>query len=304
MTVLFTSQRPLERAENIKAVWDAYDGDKVFAHMAPRLDLSKSIPDLHSGRYSLQVTDELPSDTVGKCLFIGHGMGAGKTYGLDQPRPYHTRPELITCAIASSEELVRHVAKQLGISESQVMPVGFPRTDAYFGKERKKTSKKNYLYAPTFRNYADWIPDFWKIDISLSNDEEFIVKRHMFTAPLVSGPLRHVVEESNAIPSAEFLLQADVLVSDFSSIMFDAYIMRTPVVLFAKDYWQYLNARGMYCTYPAMYSDCFCDNEEDLVESLRQVQWTSYMEDLREYHAGACDGHSVERCIDLIRSMI
>ena len=304
MTVLFTSQRPLERAENLKAVWDAYDGDKVFAHMAPRLDLSKTIPDLHSGRYSLQVTDEFPSDTVGKCLFIGHGMGAGKTYGLDQPRPYHNRPELITCAIASSETLVEHVAKQVGISESQVVPVGFPRTDAYFGKIRKETSKKNYLYAPTFRNYEEWFPDFWEIDKSLSDDEEFIVKRHMFTRKLVEGSLRHVVEESNAIPSTDFLLQADVLVTDFSSIMFDAYVMRKPVVLFAKDQYEYLRSRGMYCEYPAMYSDCFCDNERDLVERLRDVQWTEHMEDLRDYHAGACDGHSVERCIDLIRSLI
>ena len=136
--ILFTSQRPLERAENIKAVYDAYDGEKAFARMDPY----RQIPDLNSGKYELQVTDELPSATVGKCLFIGHGMGAGKTYGLDQPHRYFNRPDLITCAIASSEDIVPLVANQCGISESQVIPIGMPRTDAYFKKKRKKSGRE------------------------------------------------------------------------------------------------------------------------------------------------------------------
>ena len=31
--VIFTSNRPLERAENLKAVWDAYDGEKAYSQM-------------------------------------------------------------------------------------------------------------------------------------------------------------------------------------------------------------------------------------------------------------------------------
>lgn len=296
--ILFTSLHTLERSENIRAVYDAYDGEKAFARMNPY----RQTPDLHSGKYELQVTDELPSETVGKCLFIGHGMGAGKTYGLDQPHKYYNRPDLITCAIASSESIVSLVATQLGISESQIMPIGMPRTDFYF-KGKKRPGKKSYLYAPTFRG-GDWTPDWCGLNRRLNDNEEFIVKPHMVTKQLLPREMEHIVQRSSDIPTTDFLIQADALVTDYSSIMFDAYVMRKPVVLFAKDRYRYLETRGMYCTYPAMYSDCFCDNEEDLVESLRQVQWTPHMEDLREYHAGACDGHSVERCIDLIRSMI
>ena len=298
--ILFTSQRPLERAENIKAVYDAYDGEKAFARMDPY----RQIPDLNSGKYELQVTDELPSATVGKCLFIGHGMGAGKTYGLDQPHRYFNRPDLITCAIASSEDIVPLVANQCGISESQVIPIGMPRTDAYFKKKRKKSGRRNYLYAPTFRGYGGWSPDWDVLQHWLNDDEDFIVKPHVVTKHLLPEPMKNIVEYDSGIPSTDFLVQADVLVTDFSSIMFDAYVMRKPVVLYAKDRYRYLSSRGMYRTYPAMYSDCFCDNEKDLAQNLRQVQWTKHMEALREHHAGACDGHSVERCIDLIRSMI
>lgn len=58
--VLFTSNRELNRAENLKAVYDAYDGEKRFARFC-------DVHDLHSGRYSLQVSDELPTDEVCIC---------------------------------------------------------------------------------------------------------------------------------------------------------------------------------------------------------------------------------------------
>ncbi len=298
--VLFTSVRPLERAENLKSVYDAYDGDKEFVQRSD----GKPIPGMNSGKYRLVVTDGTIEESPGKYLWINHGMGAGKTVGLQHPTyPFH-RSDLVTCAIASSEQMVPHIANVLGISESQVIPLGMPRTDAYFVKRKKKHDKKQYLYAPTFHGYRDWIPDFNLIDYSLTDDEEFIVKPHMVTKYLPVGERYHVVERSSDIPSTDSLVDADVLVTDFSSIMFDAMVLRKPIVLFAKDRYRYLETRGMYCTYPAMYSDCFCDDETDLVQNLRQVQWTPHMEELRDYYAGACDGHSVERCIQLIKDML
>lgn len=299
--ILFTSARPLERAENLKAVYDAYDGEKRYARLNPY----EPIPDLNSGEYELQVTDELPSAAVGKCLFISHGMGAGKTYGLQQPRPYFNRPDLITCAIASSEDMVPVVAKYCGISEDHVIPTGLPRTDAYFNKPQR-SGKKNYLYAPTFRAWGDWwTPEWGSLDGHLNDNEEFTVKPHMITKRLMTNKkLAHITEADSMIPSTGFLLRADVLVTDYSSIMFDAFVMRTPVVLFAKDRFKYLRVRGMYLPYPDCYSDYLCETEYDLVRTLRQAEWTPHMEELREYHAGACDGQSTERCIELIRSML
>lgn len=293
--ILFTSQRPLERAENLKAVYDAYDGEKCYKQLNPY----KQIPDLHSGKYELQVTDELPSDTVGKCLFIGHAMGAGKTYGLDQPRAYFNRPDLITYAICSSEDIKPIVAKQCGISETQVVPLGLPRTDIYF--KSTKTNTKNYLYAPTFRG-GDWLPD-WKI-LSANTNAKIIVKRHMLTPKLLQNDLPNVYEVDNKAPSADYIINTDVLITDFSSVMFDALVLKKPVVLFAKDKDGYLRNRGMYFDYPKRYSEYFCDNEYDLIDVLKSVKWNNRFELLRQFYSGACDGGSTKRTIDLIRSMI
>ena len=43
MTVGFAAIRPLERAENIKAVWDAYHGDKEFIQREHSRDFVKEV---------------------------------------------------------------------------------------------------------------------------------------------------------------------------------------------------------------------------------------------------------------------
>ena len=86
--------------------------------------------------------------------------------------------------------------------------------------------------------------------------------------------------------------------------MFDAFVMRKPVVLFAKDRYQYLRNRPMYCIYPADYSEYFCDAEEFLMDTVRRAEWNARSEKLRKFYVDACDGRSTERCIELIRSVL
>lgn len=296
--ILFTSNRKLARAENIKAVYDAYEGEKRFVKM----EYNRPIPDLHSGKYALQVTDELPGDTPGKCIFIGHGMGAGKTYGLDQPYPYFRRPDLLTYVIASSEEMVPVIARQCGISREQVIPLGMPRTDAYFYNRKYERPFKSHLYAPTFRP-GHWWPDWNELRRHMPAGHKMLVKPHMVTGRL-DGGWENIETVSPALPTTPYLLGADTVITDYSSIMFDAMVLRTPTILFAKDKERYLRERGMYMPYPDKYSKYFTDNEQELAACLEYAKWDDSDEALREFYAGACDGHSVERTIELIRSVL
>ena len=290
--ILFTSLRPLDRAENIKAVYDAYDGEKEFAQYGQ--------VDLHSGKYALQVGDELPTETVGKFLFIGHAMGAGKLYGLE--RKWFTQTELITRAIASSDDMVAHTARITGLDKNQIVPLGMPRTDAYFKRQKKHSSKKNYLYVPTFRGYDWWVPEW--CSIQLYGNEEFIVKPHPVTGKLMKEQFSNIIEADSMIPSADFLIDSDVVITDYSSIMFDAFVLRKPVVLFAKDRFKYQRLRRMFYAYPDGYSQYFSDEEHSMMNMVRYAKWTDRFEELREFYAGACDGRSTERVIELIKSMI
>lgn len=50
--VLFASNRPLDRAENIKAAYEAYDGEKIF------IQRTASFKNVDLNKYDLMVTDD------------------------------------------------------------------------------------------------------------------------------------------------------------------------------------------------------------------------------------------------------
>lgn len=304
--ILFASSRPLSRAENIKAVWDAYHGDKDFV----QLSLMRDNGELSDSRYAVLVTDEFVQKTPGKCVMIFHGIPGGKSYGLDQPYPYHTAEDgrLLSVVISTSQFLNNTIARQSGVNVGNVFPLGMPRTDYYFKAQQHKSDKRKYLFVPTYRNiYEGSHPlettDFIKLDKLLSDSEEMLVKVHMLDIN-PEMEFRNIKVISNELPTADYLIDCDVLITDYSSIMFDAVILEKPVVLFAKDKDEYIKRRGMYFTYPESYSGRFCDTEEDLIRILREAgEPTKAEQMIRMVTTQMCDGHSTDRVVQLIKAM-
>ena len=312
-TALFTSNRELIRAENITALYDWYDESKEFIRTRPGTQDDR----LSSTKYAIRICDEFIGSSPGKAIMIGHGLAGAKTFGLDQPFPYHAknRARLLTWVITTSEEMIPITARQSGVPESRVLPLGMPRTDLYFGRKKGDggtpfANKRVYLYVPTFRNRNEGrLPkiDWRKLDSMLTDDEMFIVKAHMVTGSILNCPVgtyRHIVEASSQAPSTPYLLDCDVVITDYSSIMLDAHILRKPVVLFEKEL-GYTSSRGMYLKYPDDYSSRYCQTDRELVDMIRRARGQGDVEKrCLERTAGACDGHSRERIANLIKETI
>ena len=313
--VLFVSQLPLGRCENLTAVWSGYTGPKSF-----RMG-SESMRTAEADGFDVVVCDCLPAYIEGKrrvkSINIGHGITGDKLYGADEKhRPWYDQAAAnqIDHAIATSEAGVPIVARQFRIPESRVLPLGMPRTDAYFMERPvRHGGKTTYLYAPTFRGGDGRLPrmDWEKLDSLLGDDERFAVKRHYFTEGRLSPHgLAHVSEFDPNVPSAPFLESCDVLLTDYSSIMFDAYLLGKPSVLTVDDQDEYLSKRGMYHPYPSFYSSRWLyaeGNEDSLVAMLREAADNGMADVERECIAtvaGACDGHSTERVCELVRSLL
>jgi CDP-ribitol ribitolphosphotransferase len=198
-----------------------------------------------------------------------------------------------------------------GVREDQVLPYGMPRTDCYAGKKKGDggtflAGKRAYLYAPTYRSAEDGpLPELdleW-LDGELSDGEMIVVKAHTMTGKILKGSFRHIVEIDPEEPTAPYLYDCDVVITDFSSIMFDAYLLGKPVVLFEKRK-GYLKTRGMYFDYPGGYSSRYCTDEHDLPDALRDATDLGRVErECIRKVAGACDGHSSRRVCELIRSL-
>ena len=321
--VLFNSCRPLGRCENITAVYEAYKGDKFFFGGIKGLG---GYVDVSRRQENVIVSDEFVfrKRPEQKVVMIAHGLTGGKLYGADQRQGmFASRRE--TCAlvdwyVTSSEYGRRFASSAAGIPIERCIPLGMPRTDAYFGKEKGQgrtvlaRARRSYLFAPTFRSRYD-LPapriDWRKIDALLEDDECFVVKRHMNSGGSYTGyKLSKVIEAENSEPSTPYLIDCDVLCTDFSSIMFDVHLMGKPVVLTCDKNNPYLDSRGMYMEYPDEYSSRSlhaAGNEERFLEMVREAYENGPQEadiECREKVAGACDGHSAERVAEFARGLL
>ncbi len=307
--VLFASSRPIERAENISAIFNGYSGIKDFTQLRGRT--SKKIQE---SDYALIVTDEMLSEAHSPVILVGHGISGGKKSYLDQKNGYVKENEykLLDSVITTSPEMIDISARQLGVDREKVFALGMPRTDFYFGKSKGDggtmlSKKRAYLYVPTFRGKSDpGFPeiDFTYIDSVLSDDEVFVVKPHMLMRKMLKNYYRHVIEISNDLPSAPFLIDCDVVITDYSSIMLDGYLLGKPAVLFEKNR-GYLDSRGMYLDYPYEYSSRYAVNEKELIDILRKADGLTEVErKCIKKTAGSCDGHSTERVCEFIKKKV
>ena len=310
--VLFASTRPFERAENIRALYEAFDGPKDFI----QVNGCRHHSAIRSGAYDLMVIDEYPTETPGKCIMIWHAIQGGKRIGLDQPYPYFSawQAPLMTYLVTSGDGAVPIFAKCSSLPEEKVLPLGMPRTDAYIGKKKGDggtvlAQKRSYLYVPTFRT-KDETPfpeiDWEWIDGNLTDDEMIAVKAHTMTrGGLLGRTYRHITEIPAVEASAPYLYDCDAVLTDYSSIMFDGYLLGKPAVLFEKVK-GYTETRGMYLDYPAQYSSWYATDEREMLSALRvsaEYGLTETEKACVRTLANACDGHATERVCGLIRSL-
>ena len=317
---LFVSQLPLGRCENLTAVWNSYDGPKEFRHGYEGMRTAED------EGFACVVCDGIPQRIANKqrckVVNIGHGIPGGKLYANHEKwKPWFDfrAAEQTDFAITSSESTIPIVASQLCIPESRVLPLGMPRTDEYFHDSKPMAGRETgliervYLYAPTFRGGCGRHPNInWdRLNDKLRDDELFVVKRHYFTErPLLDREYDHLLELDPNDPTFFDIVNCDVLVTDYSSIVFDAYLLGKPSILVIDDDEQYLSKRGMYYPYPEFYSSRSLRIEwceaifANMLREAAEVGMTEAERDCIETVAGACDGHSTERVCDLVRSIV
>lgn len=169
--------------------------------------------------------------------------------------------------------------------------------------------KKVYVYLPTFREEDGVVTDFdpridWeKLNEQLSGDEIFIVgghpvmKKEFFTERFYARLKDYTFE-----PTPELLAAADVVITDYSSIIFDASLLALPMVFYCPDYETY--ERDFYLKYERDLPGEIVYDSENLLPSVREALKnggeTEKMKAFREKEVGACDGHSTERAAELI----
>jgi len=154
-----------------------------------------------------------------------------------------------------------------------IVETGEPRDDIFYMKMNKKEILQKFginapdnvkivSYLPTFRDNNTKINQL-HIDTQFS-DVLIITKYHRNSSLITYNSNRANSIVLDAIDTQELLYVTDILVSDYSSCIFNFLHTGRPIVLFAYDFEDYSNQRGFCLDYFSLFSDIIVKNKEEL----------------------------------------
>jgi CDP-glycerol glycerophosphotransferase len=203
---------------------------------------------------------------------------------------------------------------------AETLEAGYPRNDrlaratdeevrrirSELGIEPGKTA---VLYAPTHREYHQGYQptmDLAAVADGLGEDHVLLARLHYFYGQ--DPHLRDLhsagrVLDVAAHPSIEELcLAADVLVTDYSSLMFDYAVLDRPIVIHAPDWETYRTMRGTYFDLMEQRPGVIALSDDEVVDALRSGAYAGddARRDRTAFRRRFCpwdDGHAAERVV-------
>ncbi|MQA93828.1 MAG: glycosyltransferase [Streptosporangiales bacterium] len=188
--------------------------------------------------------------------------------------------------------------------EGEILESGYPRNDRLFAPEREAAARRVrerlgvppgrrvVLYAPTWRDDRFYGPGRYRLDLhldvpaarrALGEDHVLLVRGHPNTVDGLPADDSGFLRDVTGYPDVgELLLAADVLVTDYSSLMFDFAATGKPMIFFAYDLAHYRDElRGFYLDFPAEAPGPVVTTSTELIDALRAG------DDLAARHADA-----------------
>jgi CDP-glycerol glycerophosphotransferase len=202
----------------------------------------------------------------------------------------------------------------------ETLEVGYPRndrlavaTDADKAGVREKLGigpdERVVLYTPTHR---EWLPvgaqvlEVEDLAEQLGPETVLLVRSHYFYVSPAAGKTptrRGRIVDVSAYPTVEDLyLAADVMLTDYSSAMFDFAVLDRPLVIFAPDWPVYRELRGTYFDLMAEPPGAVATTYAELLEVFRSGAYRSAGADaartaFRAKFSYLDDGRAAERVV-------
>lgn len=206
-------------------------------------------------------------------------------------------------------------------AEKFVTDIGIPRTDLFFDPERSDRAleavraeyglpagKKVILYAPTFRGdtkHEAAYHDDLDLDVMrdrCASDYVLLLRLHPFVArltalsPALSG---FAFDVSNHPDINELMLVSDLLITDYSSVIFEYSLLDRPMVFFAPDHEAYEAERGFYFDYATGVPGPVFTTSEQVADYVAGGEFDiARVRDFRTTSFDVADGHASERFVD------
>ncbi len=211
------------------------------------------------------------------------------------------------------------------VNKNQLITSGLPRNDELVNFDPERIAKiknklnipkekKGLLYAPTFREYERdkahvtyLSPPFdymlWKK--MLGKDFVLLITAHYEVERLMNLPVMEgfIINAFKYPFINDLILISDILISDYSSIIFDYSITCKPIISYAYDYEMYKKERGLYPEYETLFSKGVLTEQIDVIEHIRNMNYEDECRYTKEHIRDRyiCNyGNATERAVKMI----
>lgn len=315
--LMFSSAKGHYNIENIKKFFELYTTSRVV------------IVDDY-----FRMLNIVPKKDDVKLFQLWHACGAFKTFGFTRigkdggPRQWAKNHRMYDYAIVSSKNIAKHYAEGFGIPDSCVLPSGVPRTDifcdsgykekakaAFFEKYPQLKGKKIILFAPTFRGKGQ-MSAYYPADkfnpneicSALGDEYAIIIKLHPFCKEKYEVDEKYkdrIIDLSNADELNDLLFVTDLLITDYSSVVFEASLLDIPMLFYAFDLDEYIENRDFYYDFKEFIPGKTVFSQNELIKAVQSNDFESEkVEKFKHTFFDDIDGQSSQRVADKIISLL
>ncbi|MBE6773560.1 MAG: hypothetical protein E7544_04980 [Ruminococcaceae bacterium] len=272
-----------------------------------------------------------------KLIQVWHGCGAFKKWGYstrnsnwglkdDFFEKYNVH-KTYTDIITSAESVNEIYAEAFGADIKKVKALGVARTDVFFDekfiKEKSEEVRKTYkipqdkkiiLWAPTYRgdslqkSHNEITFDLEKMYSELKEEYVLLIKLHPhlvkgFNANTFAPDYmkNFAIKPHPTYPIENLLCAADIVISDYSSLIFEYSLLERPMIFFAYDLKEYDNSRSFYYEYTDFVPGPIVKDTDGIINEIRKAEKEfnpSKTVSFKNKFMSACDGNSAKRIFD------
>ena len=208
------------------------------------------------------------------------------------PNPWRCCYRQLDYAIVGGEFLREVYAEVFGIDRERCLPYGLMRLDNYLDAKKVAVFRRDFydknpdwqgrkiiLFAPTFRGpsqrtayYPYEMLDWDKIYDFCGDEYLFVIKQHPFIMKPVDIESKYagrIIDFSGYPDINELFYVTDILITDYSSNIYEFSLHRKPMLFFAFDKEEYELMRGLHRTLDRHAPGKVCRTTEELLEAIR-----------------------------------
>ena len=261
-----------------------------------------------------------------------HGGGAYKRVGghridVNQREQRHAVEKMnkVTLFLSSSRAFTKFVIRDAYQYRGAVLECGLPRNDDLLHPDPAVSAKvrqtldipKNarvLLYAPTFRKSHTL--DLYDVDFARLKDSleakfggewVIVLRMHYYLEDKAMASQAPFLRNATDYPDMQDLLQcADVLLTDYSSCMWDFSLMEKPCFLYARDIAEYRGERDFY-TPIGSWPFPLASNNDELASVIAGFDGDGYRADVVRHHEalGSTEsGTAAKQCVERIAEFL